>query len=104
LDKNPENLDGIAALANFYVRKGELDQAEQLLATIPQSAAEGPLINAIRLKLNYRRGSEQNLLPELDQLVDSIRSNAQDLASREAEQASLMSWLSPDSDPLEKLA
>ncbi len=104
LDKNPQNLDGIAALANFYVRKGELDQAEQLLATVPQSAADGPLINAIRLKLNYRRGSEQNLLPELDRLIDSIRSNAQDLTSREAQQASLLSWLIPDSDPLEKLA
>ncbi|MCH8837565.1 MAG: tetratricopeptide repeat protein [Candidatus Marinimicrobia bacterium] len=104
LDKNPQNLDGIAALANFYVRKGELDQAEQLLATIPQSAADDPLINAIRLKLKYRRGSEENLLPELDRLIDSIRSDAQNLAGREGQKASLMSWLVPDSDPLEKLA
>ncbi|MEE9465033.1 MAG: tetratricopeptide repeat protein, partial [Candidatus Neomarinimicrobiota bacterium] len=104
LDKDPQNLDGIAGLANFYVRKGQLDKAEQLLAKVPEEAADGPLISTIQLKLNYLRNADQNLLPELDRLVDSIRRNAKDLAGREAEQTSMMSWLHPDSDPLEKLA
>ena len=101
LGKDPDNLDGVASLANFYVRKGDLDRAEELLGTIPEVAAGNPLIQAIQLKLSYRRDAGHNLTPELDRLVDSIRLQAQ--ASYRDTPISLMSWLDPSSDPLEKL-
>ena len=104
LDKQPENLDGLASLANFYVRKGELDKAKQLLDTIPEDAASGPFIRAIQLKLGYRRDASQNMMPELDRLIDSIRINAQAQVSPGEAQTSLMSWLEPNNDPLENLA
>ncbi len=101
LGKDPDNLDGVASLANFYVRKGDLDQAEELLGTIPEVAAGNPLIQAIQLKLSYRRDAGHNLTPELDRLVDSIR--LQTKASYRDTPISLMSWLDLSSDPLEKL-
>jgi hypothetical protein len=42
-------------------------------------------------------------MPELDHLVDSIRLQAQAQASYRETPISLMSWLDPSSDPLEKL-
>ncbi len=101
LGKDPDNLDGVASLANFYVRKGDLDRAEELLGTIPEVAAGNPMIQAIQLKLSYRRDAGHNLTPELDRLVDSIRLQAK--ASYRDTPISLMSWLDPSSDPLEKL-
>ncbi|MFB0515994.1 MAG: tetratricopeptide repeat protein [Candidatus Neomarinimicrobiota bacterium] len=103
LEKDPDNLDGVAGLANFYVRKGDLDRAQELLGTIPGNAVGSPLIRAIQLKLNYRRRADQNLLPELDRLIDSIRLEAKTQIGRRDARASLMSWLDPSSDPLEKL-
>ena len=103
LDKDPNNLDGIASLANFYVRKGELDRAEQLLGTIPDTAASNPLIQAIQLKLSYRRDADQNLLPQLDRLVDAIRLAAHAGNSQRDTSATPMSWLDPSRDPLEAL-
>ena len=103
LRKDPDNLDGLASLANFYVRKGDLDRAEELLGTIPEVAAGNPLIQAIQLKLSYRKDASHNLMPELDHLVDSIRLQAQAQASYREAPISLMSWLDPSSDPLEKL-
>lgn len=104
LDKEPENLDGLASLANFYVRKGELDKAKRLLGTIPEDAANGPFIRAIQLKLGYRLDASQNLMPELDRLIDSIRINAKAQVRPGEAQTSLMSWLEPNNDPLENLA
>ncbi len=103
LGKDPDNLDGIASLANFYVRKGDLDRAEELLSNIPEGASANPLIQAIQLKLSYRQDPDLNLMPELDHLVDSIRLQAQVQASYREVPTSLMSWLDPSSDPLEKL-
>ncbi|UCD38664.1 MAG: tetratricopeptide repeat protein [Fidelibacterota bacterium] len=103
LDKDPDNLDSVASLANFYVQKGDLDRAEQLLNTIPEGAVSNPLIQVIRLKLSYRRDTSQNLIPELDRLVDSIRFQAKAQVSRRDVPTSLMSWLDPSSDPLDKL-
>lgn len=103
LDKDSNNLDGLASLANFYVRKGELDRAEQLLGTIPDAAANDPLIQAIQLKLSYRRDADQNLLPRLDRLVDAIRLAAHAGNSQRDTSATPMSWLDPSSDPLEAL-
>ncbi|MBA7659370.1 Lipopolysaccharide assembly protein B [subsurface metagenome] len=103
LDKDPDNLDGVASLANFYVQKGDLDRAEQLLGTIPEGAAGNPLIQAIQLKLSYRQDASHNLMPELDRLVDSIRLQAKAQVSHRDSPTSLMSWLDPSSDPLEKL-
>jgi len=103
LGKDPDNLDGLASLANFYVRKGDLDRAEQLLGTIPEPAAGNPLIQAIQLKLSYRQDASHNLMSELDHLVDSIRLQVQAQASYRETPTSLMSWLDPSSDPLEKL-
>ena len=103
LDKDPDNLDGVASLANFYVRKGELDRAEQLLGTIREGGADSPLINAIALKLNYRRNANQNLLPQLDKLVDAIRMSTSANSGRRDAEPSPMSWLEPDRDPLEHL-
>ncbi len=103
LDKDPENLDGVAGLANFYVRKGDLDRAEELLGTIPEGATDRSLIRAIELKLTYRRNADQNLMPELDRLLDAIRLEARLQVGRRDTGASLMSWLDPSSDPLEVL-
>ncbi|UCH63190.1 MAG: tetratricopeptide repeat protein [Fidelibacterota bacterium] len=103
LGKDPDNLDVVAGLANFYVRKGDLDRAEVLLSTIPEAATSNPLIQAIQLKLSYRQDDQRNLKPELDHLVDSIRLQAQAQASYREAPTSLMSWLDPSSDPLEKL-
>ncbi|GAH74117.1 unnamed protein product, partial [marine sediment metagenome] len=103
LNKDPDNLDGVASLANFYVQKGDLDRAEQLLSTIPEGAAGNPLIQAIQLKLSYRQDASHNLMPELDRLVDSIRLQAKAQVSHRDNLTSLMSWLDPSSDPLEKL-
>jgi len=103
LNKDPDNLDGVASLANFYVQKGDLDRAEQLLSTIPEGAAGNPLIQAIQLKLSYRHDASHNLMPELDRLVDSIRLQAKAQISHRDNLTSLMSWLDPSSDPLEKL-
>ncbi len=104
LERDEKNLDGIAGLANFYVRKGELDKAEQLLATVSVDSDHEPLISAIRLKLDYRRNTDLNLMTELDRLVDTIRENAISRASSAGEKSSLMNWLNPESDPLDKLA
>lgn len=103
LARDPNNLDGVAGLANFYVRKGDLDRAAELLNTVPEGAINSPLIRAIQLKLNYRRNADQNLMPELDRLVDSIRLEAKSRVSRRDTHASPMSWLDPSCDPLEKL-
>ncbi|MFC1543572.1 tetratricopeptide repeat protein [Candidatus Neomarinimicrobiota bacterium] len=103
LDKDPGNLDGVASLANFYVQKGDLDRAEQVLNTIPDGAVNNPLTQAIRLKLSYRQDTSQNLIPALDRLVDSIRLQAKTQVSYRDVPTSLMSWLDPSSDPLDKL-
>ena len=103
LDKEPGNLDGVAGLANFYARRGDVDQAEQLLSTISAEAAKSPLIRAIQLKLDYRKASSQNLMPDLDRLVDSIRLQANVQITPPDARRSLMSWLDPSSDPLENL-
>ncbi len=104
IERDPGNLDGLAGLANFYVRKGELDKAGQLLSGLPEDATSGPLIQAIRIKLDYRKDQEHNMMPELDHLVDTIRESAVSLSSSRAGEPSLMSWLEPNHDPLEKLA
>jgi len=103
LEKDPDNLDGVAGLANFYVRKGDLDKAEELLRGIPEGATSSPLIRAIQLKLNYRRNAGQNIMPELDRLVDAIRLEAKTQIGGRSARTSLMSWMDPSSDPLEKL-
>ncbi|UCH09564.1 MAG: tetratricopeptide repeat protein [Fidelibacterota bacterium] len=103
LEKEPGNLDSVAGLANFYVRRGNVNRAEQLLSTISADAAKSPLIRAIQLKLDYRRASNQNLMPELDRLVDSIRLQANVQIVPPETRRSLMSWLDPSSDPLENL-
>ncbi len=103
LEKDPENLDCVASLANFYVRKGELDRAEHVLGTIPEVSAENPLIHAIQLKLSYRRNANQNLLPQLDRLVDAIRVAANNDGGELEASPSPMSWLDPSNDPLEDL-
>jgi lipopolysaccharide biosynthesis regulator YciM len=103
LEKEPGNLDGVAGLANFYVRRGDVNKAEQLLSTISAEAAKSPLIRAIQLKLDYRRASSQNLMPDLDRLVDSIRLQTRVKFSPQDARRSLMSWLDPSSDPLENL-
>ncbi|MFC1481048.1 tetratricopeptide repeat protein [Candidatus Neomarinimicrobiota bacterium] len=104
IERDPRNLDVLAGLANFYVRKGELDKAGQLLSSLPEDATNGPLIQAIRIKLDYRKDQERNLMPELDDLVDAIRESVVSLSGSSSTVPSLMSWLEPDHDPLEKLA
>jgi lipopolysaccharide biosynthesis regulator YciM len=104
IDRDSRNLDGLAGLANFYVRKGELDKAGQLLNSLPEDAINGALIQAIRIKLDYRKDQEHNMMPELDHLVDVIRENAVSLSGSGSIVPSLMSWLEPNHDPLEKLA
>jgi len=103
LDKDPGNLDGIAGLADFYVRKGNLEQAEQLLGSITEDDSDNPLIMAIQLKLDYRKDASRNLMPELDHLVDSIRLQANVQINQREDHSSLMNWLDPGNDPLEKL-
>ncbi len=103
LNKDPDNPDAIASLSNFYVQKGDLDRAEQLLSTIPEIAASNPLMQAIRFKLSYRQDPTQNLMPLLDTLVDSIRFHTKSQLSRQDVPPSLMGWLDPSSDPLDKL-
>ncbi len=102
--RDPRNLDGLAGLANFYVRKGELDKAGDLLNGLPEDATNGALIQAIRIKLDYRKDQHHNMMPELDKLVDSIRNSAVSLSGFSSSVPSLMSWLEPNHDPLEKLA
>lgn len=104
LNKVPDNLDAITSLANFYVRRGELDKAEELLNAIPRDATHGPLVSAIKFKLNYRKDSSRNLMPELDRLVDLIRTNAKEQLSLKTDTTSLMTWLEPGNDPLENLS
>jgi len=103
LNKDPDNPDAIASLSNFYVQKGDLNRAEQLLSTIPERAASCPLIQAIRFKLSYRQNPSQNLIPLLDTLVDSIRFHTKSQLSHQDLPPSLMGWLDPSSDPLDKL-
>lgn len=103
LDKDPNNPDGIACLANFYARKGDLDKAEQILGTIPDDATHSPLIQAIQLKLDYRRDASRNLMPEIDRLIEVVRQQTERRYDRMKPHATMMSWLDPSSDPLENL-
>ncbi len=102
LDKDSDNLDAIASLANFYVRRGDLDRAGEVLRRIPENEANRPLIQAIQLKLKYRRNSEANIMPALDRLVDEIRVQTK-LDTDNGGEDNLMLWLEPGNDPLDSL-
>ena len=104
LEKESQNRDVVASLANFFVRKGELDQAEEALSKLPQSSQPGALLQAIQLKLRYRRNRQDNLMPDLDRLVDSIQMSASGRTEPAPAAASLLGWLEPRGDPLETLA
>jgi lipopolysaccharide biosynthesis regulator YciM len=103
LDKDPDNPDGIACLANFYARRGDLDRAEQTLGTIPDDATNSPLIRAIQLKLDYRRKEDKNLMPDIDRLIEAVRRQTERRYDHRTPHATMMSWLDPSSDPLENL-
>lgn len=104
LEKEPGNPDAVASLANFYVRKGELDRAEGVLGQLPDSDQPAALIQAIRLKLRYRRNAEDNIMPDLDRLVDSIQLSISGGSAMPSATVSMLSWLEPSGDPLEVLA
>ena len=104
LDKESQNRDAVASLANFFVRKGELDRAEEALSRLPQSSQPGALLQAIQLKLRYRRNAQDNLMPDLDKLVDSIQMSVSGRATPTPAAASLLGWLEPSGDPLETLS
>jgi lipopolysaccharide biosynthesis regulator YciM len=103
LDKDPDNPDSIACLANFYARRGDLDRAEQTLGTIPDDATNSPLIRAIQFKLDYRRKEDKNLMPEIDRLIEAVRRQSERRYDHRTPHATMMSWLDPSSDPLENL-
>lgn len=103
LEKDPDNPDGIACLANYYARKGDLDRAEQTLSTIPDDAWNSPLIRAIQLKLDYRRKADTNLMPEIDQLIEAVRRQTERRHDQRTPHTTMMSWLDPSNDPLENL-
>ena len=104
LEKEPGNPDAVATLANFYVRKGELDRAEGVLGQLPDADQPAALIQAIRLKLRYRRDAGDNIMPDLDRLVDSIQLSISGGSATPPATVSLLSWLEPSGDPLEALA
>ena len=104
LEKESQNRDVVASLANFFVRKGELDRAEEAISKLPQSSQPGALLQAIQLKLRYRRNSQDNLMPDLDRLVDSIQMSVSGGTEPVRAAASLLGWLDPSGDPLESLA
>lgn len=103
LDKEPGNPYVIAALADFYVRKGALDEAEDVLAKLPDKVQPAALVQAIRLKLRYRRDASENLMPALDKLVDSLQLAVSSGTAPPISTKSLLSWLEPSGDPLAEL-
>lgn len=58
LGEDPENMDALAGMAKSYLALGQVDQATQVLGTVPPEKADHPAVAAIRAQLELAEAAQ----------------------------------------------
>ncbi len=71
LDKNPNNIDVLANLADYYIHKGENEKAIELLTSATKIDSDSFLARMIRLKIHVKDSSHstEKIYNELDEII-----------------------------------
>ena len=78
LGEDPQNVDAYAGLARAHIALGQLDQAAQILLTVPEDKADAPEIEAVRAQIELSKQAESaGPVAELRAKVDADPSDLQ---------------------------
>ena len=67
--KDPDNIEVLASLADFYAHRGDLQEALELIETALEKDSTSLLVRLIKLKLDARKSGSSEMTKELDSLI-----------------------------------
>ncbi|MFQ6618666.1 MAG: tetratricopeptide repeat protein [Fidelibacterota bacterium] len=73
LERDPENIQAMAALANIYEKKGEIDSAINLVETLLEKDPDSAIARTILIKLKSREDDRRGLEEQIDILLGSLK-------------------------------
>ncbi len=100
LEKNPENMDALTSLANYYFQKGDINETIELLERVLDIDGTSITANLIRLKINIQKNDQRSLLQDIDRLIDLMYRDESRYKQRK-ERDSDLRWIFESSGDLE---
>ena len=74
-ERFPNNVEILAALADYYSHKGEVDKAISILSSADIKEIDSILIDLIKIKLELQKDGENHLIKDLDNSINSFVKN-----------------------------
>ncbi|MBC8213471.1 MAG: hypothetical protein ISR90_02555 [Candidatus Marinimicrobia bacterium] len=75
LRKDPNNINALASLADFYDHRGDVMEATELIQSACEKDENSILAKLIRFKFKVKREDKRNLSAELEKIIQSISSD-----------------------------
>ena len=103
LRKDPNNINALASLADFYDHRGEAMEAMELIQSACEKDENSILAQLIQFKFKVKKEDKQNLSVELDKIIQLISSN-QDLLRMYYKTSNDLKWLEETGSDMESIS
>jgi lipopolysaccharide biosynthesis regulator YciM len=102
LRNDPNNVDALSSLADFYHHKGDVQESIELIEYACDRDKDSLIAKLIRMKLRMRTEDKRNLTADLDKIIEEI--STKEVCHNKMKDESDISWLLEKSGDLDKIS